>query len=214
MIELTFGRCENSKKVTCNLPGFLSRKRDFCVMRLKPLHRKLWNDVFWIPEKKRSNTFSGLMTVEFSLGEITLRTSDSSLLHPKTIFFGPTCSFSGIKLSRLKWINSDATFLLKYPEYFFLKFLIESFWIAEPECPFFRMTILKESPWLFLKCKNDQQSVQPSQYHQTINETTLPVQCAGDLHSRRAAPRLKKSAGLPSINKFFSHSNDCSVYYS
>ena len=39
MTELTFSRCKNSKKVTCNLPGFLSQKKDFWIVHPKWLHR-------------------------------------------------------------------------------------------------------------------------------------------------------------------------------
>ena len=56
-IELTLRCGENSDKVTCNLPGFLSRKKNFSVVLLKHLDRKFWNDVFWMPNKKPSIKF-------------------------------------------------------------------------------------------------------------------------------------------------------------
>ena len=88
MTELTSGRCENSKEVTCNLPGVLFRKKDFRVVPPKRFCQKFWNNVFWMAnKKKRSILFSRFVAVVFSVRKIPLRPSNPSSSHSKDNVF-------------------------------------------------------------------------------------------------------------------------------
>ena len=69
LLELTVGRCGNSKKNQRSFPEFLSRQSWLLVVLLEGLDRKLWNDVFWLSIQKRSIEFSGFVTDMFSLGD-------------------------------------------------------------------------------------------------------------------------------------------------
>ena len=59
-------------------------------------------------------------------------------VHPsqKQCIFGFTCGFSGVQLKSQKRKFLVATFLVRYPKNFILKFLAESLWIAVPKRPF------------------------------------------------------------------------------
>ena len=134
IFELTFGRCENSKQVTCNLLGFLSSKKWLWVIFLKQLHRKPWNDVFWILNKKWSIKFSGFGVVILGCREIPRRPSDPSSSHPKkNMFLLFTCSFSGIRLDGLyfKKKSFDCYIFRKVSKKtLFPTFLVKPFWIG------------------------------------------------------------------------------------
>ena len=98
MIELIFDRCENSKKVTCNIPRFLSRKKDSWVVLLGQLDRKFWNDVFFgYPIKNVAITVQGLRV--FHLASEKFHVDSATRAHPisKRSFFGFTFGFSGTK---------------------------------------------------------------------------------------------------------------------
>ena len=135
MMELTFGCCKNSKS-TCDLPGFLSRKKDFWVVLLEWLDRTFGN-VFWIPSTKPSTKHPGFLAVFFSFREVPRGPSDPSSSHLKYNVFGSTCGFSDTRLNRLNrkvpMLRFSWNFLKKD---IVLKFLTEPFRIATPKVPF------------------------------------------------------------------------------
>ena len=87
MFEVTSSRGENVKNVTCNHPGFLSRKKDFCFIHPKWLDCEFRYDTVWMPNEKRSIEFSGFLAVMFSVGEISR--GPATQVHPihKTMLF-------------------------------------------------------------------------------------------------------------------------------
>ena len=91
---------------------------------------------------------------------------------------------------------------------FISKFLVEPFRIATPRC-FPRIRILEENTWLVQSFCNGQTLVQTSQCQHQIWNTTLLRPCARDTQSRRAAPRLQESAGLPFNDD--KHVSDCVI---
>ena len=117
--KLTSGHCENSKKVTCNLPGLLCRTNDFWVVHRKRVEQKFRNKVFWIINKNRSIKLSKVAAVMFSVRESPREPNGSDSFYPKNInVFWSMCGFSGTKLKIQKTKILSAAFLLKCPKNF------------------------------------------------------------------------------------------------
>ena len=98
MRRKTLAVANTQKHVTCNLPGVLSRKKDFWIELLGWLHPKC---------------FIGLSGSVAASEGIPRRPSDPSLSHFKDNVFGSTCAFSGTKLKKLKRKNPNRFFFSK-----------------------------------------------------------------------------------------------------
>ena len=104
---------------------------------------KFWNEVFWMPNRKLGIKVSGFVAVMFSFGEISFRPSDPSSFHPKTTLFWVHMEILWHETKKTGQKFFNASCLVRHPETF-LKFLVKSFWIAEPERPYWGLKILDE----------------------------------------------------------------------
>ena len=108
LIELTFGRCEDSKKVTCDFPGFQSREKHFWAVRQKRLDPEFWNNFLQIPNKECSINFPGFVTVTFSLRQSYIDPATQVHPLPQTmIFFWVHVRFLWHKTKQPKLRNSE-----------------------------------------------------------------------------------------------------------
>ena len=140
-----FWQLRNLKKVTCNLPGFSSPKKDFWVVLLQWLHQIFLDDVFWMPNKSLALCIEGFWLS--SLASEKSHVDPATQLHPvsKTMFFVSGCDFSSTKLNRLKQKKLNDTFLIQFPKKHRFRILIEPFWIAIPKRPFPGRKIMEKS---------------------------------------------------------------------
>ena len=147
MIELTFDRCENPKKVTCHFHNFHLRKGTFGSCFWNGSAENLEILFFGYLTKKGNIRSSGFVAVMFSVGEMP-RKSSKFTPSQKQCFLGPRA----VSLAQ-NWIAKNKTHLsvsslVRYPKNFFSQVLVEPFCIVVVRGPFSRIKMMEESTWL------------------------------------------------------------------
>ena len=115
MVEITSCRCENTKKVTCHLPGFYYRQKTFRSSIQNDSTENFDTMLFKYLTEKLCVKLPRFVAAVFSFGGIPRRPSDSSSSHPQQL----KRSFSRTKITEESarawfWIFAKAKSFLKH----------------------------------------------------------------------------------------------------
>ena len=151
MVELTFGGCKHSKRVTRVLPRFSSMKKG------------RWGAAF----RNGSTKNFGLLSFQYLTKNVAIRMFCSSLFNfvPDKLHVDRKKHFfwDGINLSYWVYVGFLRTLIITatnpessmsrvstgYPKNIISEFSVESFLEARPKSPFSGIKILEDCTWLF-----------------------------------------------------------------